>query len=400
MKWASAVSDLPSLDQAIDQCVSSIRHELDEGKPDIAIVFVSAHHASRYTEVPALLEGHLSPKVLIGCSAGGVIGNGHEVEHRPGVSLTAAYLPGVSLNPFHIDNDALPDLDSGPDKWEELVRVSAGDNPHFLLLADPFSTRADDLLMGLDFAFGGSVKIGGLASGAQGPGGNVLYLEGRAYWSGAVGISMHGNIVVDTVVAQGCRPIGTPLQVTNCRENLLLALDDEPPLELLQSMIAGLNGRDQELARHSLFLGVVMDPMKEDAQQGDFLIRNIVGLDPRSGALAIGERLQEGQTVQFHLRDAQTSTEDLDTLLSRYASQIEPAPGWGALLFSCLGRGEDLFGRPDHDTGLFRDIIGQLPLAGFFCNGEIGPVGGSTYLHGYTGSFGIFRPLHDGEPRD
>ena len=391
MKWASAVSDLPSLDQAIDQCIADVSTEFGDEAPDLTVIFVSSHFESRYEEVPALLRERLRPGILVGCSAGGVIGNGREVEHRPGLALAVASLPGVELTPFHVQHDAMPNPDASPDKWEEAVGVPADRNPHFILLADPFSTRADDLLMGLDFAFGDSVKIGGLASGGQGSRGNALYLEDQTYRFGAVGVALHGNIAVDTVVAQGCRPIGSPMQITSCRENMLMSLDDEQPLEVIQGLLSGLSEKDQDLARHSLFLGVVMDPLKEDVRQGDFLIRNILGLDPQSGAVAIGERLQEGQTVQFHLRDAQTSAEDLDALLRRYASSMEPAPGWGALLFSCLGRGEYLYGRPDHDTDLFRERVGRMPLAGFFCNGEIGPVGGSTYLHGYTSSFGIFR---------
>ena len=157
-------------------------------------------------------------------------------------------------------------------------------------------------------------------------------------------------------------------------------------------MFVGLSERDRELAQHSLFLGIVMDGMNESPQPGDFLIRNIVGVDGQRGLLAIGEMLKEGQLVQFHLRDADTSAQDLDAVLERYLDTHAIHGQAGALLFSCLGRGSYLYGRPDHDTDMFRDKLGPMPLTGFFCNGEIGQVGGATYLHGYTSSFGVFRP--------
>ena len=145
----------------------------------------------------------------------------------------------------------------------------------------------------------------------------------------------------------------------------------------------------------SLFLGIVMDDFNEDPQQGDFLIRNVVGMDGRTGVMAIGETLREGQRVQLHLRDALTSADDLSALLVKYASENDVGQNQGALLFSCLGRGQFLYGRPDHDTDMFQEKVGAIPLGGFFCNGEIGPVGGTTFLHGYTSSFGIFRPIQE-----
>ena len=396
MRWASAVSDKPSLEQAVDECVSSIGREHAEGGLDLAVAFVSSHHAEEYERAPGLVQEALGARVFTGCSAGGVIGGGTEVEHRSGFALTVAQLPGVELHPFHLEESDLPDADASPQAWEEKLGVSPQESPCFLVLADPFTFPAPDLIQGLDYAYSGSVKVGGMASGATQPGDNVLYLGDQVHRSGAVCIAMHGNIVVDTIVAQGCRPIGRPMQVTRCDGNLLMELDGEPPIPVLQRLIPTLDDRDQELARHSLFLGVVMDGLLVHPGQGDFLIRNLMGGNPNTGVLSIGELLREGQTVQFHLRDARTSAEDLDALLARYAHGFEGEQNEGALLFSCLGRGEYLYGHADHDTNLFRERVGSLPLGGFFCNGEIGPVGGTTFLHGYTSSFAIFRPKAGG----
>ena len=184
------------------------------------------------------------------------------------------------------------------------------------------------------------------------------------------------------------------MRVTESRRNLLMQLDGQPPLAVLRELFESLNERDRGLIRHSLFLGVVMDEFLEEPQQGDFLIRNVLGMDERSGALAVGELLKEGQLVQFHLRDAETSAQDLTAVLDRYAADNRENQAQGALLFSCLGRGQYLYGRPNHDTDIFQEKLGEVPLGGFFCNGEIGPVSGSTFLHGYTSSFGIFHPRH------
>ena len=396
MKWASAISEQSSVESAIDECVASLQNQLGEAAPDLAVVFASSHYHQNFEAVPQLVRqglgsGDGSPLVL-GCSGGGIIGNGQEVEQSPALSITAASLPDVTLTPFHLASDALPDLDAGPASWEELLKVSPSDAPQFVLLADPFSFPVQNLILGMDFAFAAAAKIGGLASGGQQQGGNALFLGNRVHRSGAVGVAMHGNITIDTVVAQGCRPIGKPMRITQSRQNLLESLDGETPLNVLRALFPTLTERDQGLMRNSLFLGVVMDEFIDEPQQGDFLIRNVMGMDERSGSLAIGEMLKEGQLVQFHLRDADTSAQDLSAVLERYAGDNRENDVHGALLFSCLGRGQYLYGRPNHDTDLFRDKLGAVPLGGFFCNGEIGPVSGTTFLHGYTSSFGIFRP--------
>ncbi len=390
MRWASAISEQSSIEGALAECAESIRGQLGEA-PHLIVAFVSPHYQPDYGRVGPMLIDLLGAEHAFGCSGGGIIGAGLEVEQRPALSVTAAVMPGVEIGVFHLEGDKLPDLDAGPDQWQELVGVSQGQEPQFVLLADPFSFPVQNLIMGLDFAFPRAAKIGGLASGAQRPGENALFLDGQMHGSGAIGLVLHGNIVVDTVVAQGCRPIGDAMRITSSHRNVLAELDGKPPMAVLQDLFRSLSERDRQLMGHSLFLGVVMDEFLDAPAQGDFLIRNVVGMDQRTGSLAIGEMLKEGQMVQFHLRDAETSAQDLTFVLDRYAADNRENEVPGALLFSCLGRGEYLYGRPNHDTGIFRDKLGEVPLGGFFCNGEIGPVGGTTFLHGYTSSFGLFR---------
>ena len=392
MKWASAVSERPDLEEAMEEAVAEVRAELGDSQPDLAAVFVSPHHAQGYARIGSLVSEALGPRVLLGCSGGGVIGGGQEVEFRSGLSLTAAALPAVEILPFHVEEGALPDPDAPPEAWEGLVGTSPASQPHFLLLADPFTFPAERLVQGLDYAFTASIKIGGLASGAQRPGGNALFFGDQVHRSGAIGVALQGNIAVEAIVAQGCRPVGPVMRITRCAHNMLIELDDRPAVEALRTLFHTMSQEDQTLASHSLFLGIAMDTLQDEPDLGDFLVRNLMGMDPRTGALAIGEMLQEGQQVRFHLRDAATSGEELDWLLARYAGDRPGAPDWGSLLFSCLGRGEGLYGVPNHDSDLFRRYVGRVPLGGFFCNGEIGPVGGTTFLHGYTSSFGIFRP--------
>jgi small ligand-binding sensory domain FIST len=294
------------------------------------------------------------------------------------------------VSAFHLEPGAIEAGEAGAAFWRSRLGVAPADEPGFVLLADPFTFDSEGLVRALDMHYPLASKAGGLASGGRQPGANALYFDGRSYSSGAVGFALTGEVEVDTVVAQGCRPIGSPMFVTRCQDNLLQGLDGRSPYEVLADIYESLAPRDRELFQHSLFLGIVMRPERQQHGQGDFLVRNIVGADPKSGVLAIGAPLEMHMVVQFHLRDAQTSHDDLAAMLTRYRRESSGTPR-GALLFSCLGRGQFLYGRPDHDTKIFRDHLGHVPLGGFFCNGEIGPVDGRTFLHGYTSSFALFR---------
>ncbi len=376
MRWASALSTQSDTRAALDEVTGLVARDLDGAHADLLMTFVSSHHATRYPSVVAGLREAFVGARLAGCSAAGVIGAGHEVEGRPALSLTAASLPGVHLALAHGD-DA---LDFGP----------LEDSPHFIVLVDPYSCDAEGMLGSLDEAFPTSAKVGGLASGGRFAGENALFCDGELHRGGAVVLAMEGDVAVDTIVAQGCRAIGRPMVVTRASENVIQELDRRKPGELLQELFDTLGTRDQELFRHSLFLGIEMRGDRIEVRSDEFLVRNMVGMDRETGALAVGAAPKQWQAVQFLLRDARTAEEDLTRMLARYHARGTHIDG--ALLFSCMGRGEKLFGKPDHDTGLFRERLGPVPLGGFFCNGEIGPVGGSTFLHGYTSAFGLFRP--------
>jgi small ligand-binding sensory domain FIST len=393
MRWASAISTHPSALEAIDDCSQHIRRRLGQGvEPHLILLFVSPHYHDEWERRGTDLVRRFPQATIIGCSGAGVIGAGQEEESSPAISLTAGHLPHVKIASFHIPAHDMPSPDAPPDAWHAQVGVPPEVSPQFLLLIEPFSTPSDAVLEGLDFAFPASVKIGGLASGGLRPGSHALFLNDRIHFEGVVGVALSGNLIIDTVVAQGCRPVGHPMRITKAEGSQLLSVDDERPMVALQRLYEQLSPSDQSLVRRNLFLGIAMDPLQEHTELGDFLIRNLVGGDPDLGTLIVGAALSEGQIVQFHIRDAVTSREDLTRCLEGYVAQARGQPAEGAVLFSCTGRGQGLYGQPNHDSDLFQGLVGELPLGGFFSNGEIGPVGGSTYLHSYTSSFGVIRP--------
>lgn len=402
LQWANALSTRASLEAAVAEVVERTQTAL-AAPADLGIIFISATFASEYPRLMPLLKEKLSVPHLIGCSGGGIIGMDadgqvQEVEGEPALSLTLMSLPGVDVHPFQIDGEVLPDLDSPPGAWEELMGVSSQSQPHFVVFADPFSSRINDFLEGLDFAYPGRVKVGGLSSGGMNSR-SALFCDYKLYTEGTVGVALSGNIHLETIVAQGCRRIGRPFLVTEGERNIILKVQgtdrdstEQPPLTALQELIQTLNEEERQLAQHSLFVGVARDEFKQQLGHGDFLIRNLLGVDPRTGAVAIGDRVRPGQRIQFHLRDAEASAEDLELLLEGQEDGSDETIA-GALMFSCLGRGEGLYGEPNFDSDLFRQYYPDCPIAGFFCNGEIGPVGGTTFLHGYTSVFGICRSL-------
>lgn len=403
MEWANAVSTCPSLEGAVKEVVEQLKGQLTT-TPDLGLVFISSSFTSEFARLLPLLQSLLPIPALVGCSGGGIVGTDaqgqpQELEGTPALSLTIARLPGVSVQSFHLSSDDLPDLDSPPNTWSELIGVAPEQNPQFILMADPFSSGINDLLQGLDFAYPSGAKIGGLAGIDGFNRHSGLFCDRTLHAEGIVGIALSGPVVLDTIVAQGCRPIGPVYRVDKAERNILLTLSDSegsdsarPPLELLQEMFDTLSESDRQLAQSALFIGVAQDSFKLTLDQGDFLIRTLLGVDPKMGAIAVGDRLRPGQRVQFHLRDAHTSAIDLENLLQRYQRQAPTSTTpTGALLFACAGRGAGLYDQANFDSSLFAQYLPGVPLGGFFCGGEIGPVGQTTFLHGFTSVFGICR---------
>jgi small ligand-binding sensory domain FIST len=254
-----------------------------------------------------------------------------------------------------------------------------------LLLGDPYTFRVEALFDRLAGRGDGLPVLGGMASAALGPGGNRLALDDRIHTTGAVGALIGPGVELSTVVSQGCRPIGRPLVVTKSERNIVYELAGQPALERLLEMVRdGMPERDIQLINQGLHLGLVIDEHKADFGRGDFLVRNVIGADQSNGAIAVGDAVDLGTTVQFHVRDAASADEDLHQLLV-------PRKADGALLFTCNGRGSRLFATPNHDASVVDEELGDPPVAGFFAAGELGPVGGRNFMHGFTASLGLFR---------
>jgi small ligand-binding sensory domain FIST len=399
MRWTSAIRAEPSARKgaarsaegtaAAHALATSARDGLGD-RADLALVFASGHHAAGFPRLVEDLRRELPGAVLVACTASGVIGGGRELEGASAVSLVAARLPGTRVLPFALDRQLAP----SPEELRGALEVERGRAPAaLLLLADPFSFHAEAWLESLHAAFPGCPAIGGLASGGAQPGDHVLCAGERVVRGGIAGAALYGALALDTVVAQGCRPIGAPLFVTRARDNLVLELDGRSPLALLRELFESAAPEDKPLFRGSLFVGLEMREGRSQYRRGDFLVRNIAGIDAQSGAIAVAAPVREHQILQFQLRDRRTSAEDLDDCLERYRRSQDPAAVRGALLFSCVGRGAGLYGEPDHDSLAFKRALGDVPLGGFFGNGELGPVDGRTYLHAYTSAFGLFRAL-------
>ncbi len=379
------VTTAPDIVGGLDGLCDRLAAQLDGQTPDLLLAFYTPHHSA---EIPALRErllARFSPRVLLGSPAAGVAGEDVEIEGQAGFALWAACWPGVELVPFHLATEFAGD-DSDPviHGWPEQLP----DDPGLLLLADAYTTPSDDLLSGCAERWPEAPTVGGLASGTSGPGDAQFMTNAGIVDSGCVGVGIGGSVRMDPVVSQGCRPVGRHFVITRAESNMMFTLGGKPALSQLKNIVAESEPRDRELLQRALHVGRVVDERKSRFTQGDFLVRNVMSYDAESGAVAISDYVRAGQTIQFMVRDAAAASDELTQLLAR---EKERGPALGALLFSCNGRGERFFGKPHHDIGQVRSHLPETPTAGMFCGGEIGPVGGQPFLHGFTASIALFR---------
>jgi small ligand-binding sensory domain FIST len=384
LQFAVALSQRLDGDAAAQDLIDHIRAQLGTASIDLACLFFSAHYSATLDDLVKRLRSSLHPQLLIGCSGEGVISGSDEFETAPAVTLWAGVLPSVRLDPFRVS------FSPTQDQFQLAEFPRAGvDHASFLLFADPFTTPVQDVLTLMDEQYPGVRAMGGLAGGGHDVGMNRLVLNEHILDGGLVGVCLSGAVEIRPVISQGCRLIGERFVVTKAERNLIHELGGAPALERLQAAFESLPEEAKRRADRALHLGIVIDEQRNRFERGDFLIRNLLGADRTTGAVAIGDVVQEGQTVQFHLRDAESATEDLHALLATDRAGHRQPP-LGALMFSCCGRGRGLFGRPNHDATAATDQLGSIPLAGFFAQGEIGPVGHRNFLHGYTASVALF----------
>lgn len=374
MQAAAAISQHPVAALAVGELAGSILEQLNGVPIDLLAVFADSSHTGAIDDVSSALRELLHPKVLIGTTACGVIGQISEVEDAPAISVWAA--SDIDASPLRIEPSAAEPTGGWPDRMGANV----------LLLADPFSTPVEQVFSSAR-ADGRSISIhGGLASAARGPGGNRLLLDGEIYTDGAVGVDL-GHAPVRSVVSQGCRPVGQPYTVTGAHRNIITELASQRPLDVLETIARGVSPDDQRLLSGGVHVGLAFDETQVEAyDRGDFLIREVKGADRGSGAIAIGAEVQLGTTVQFQIRDAGSASEDLAAMLS----DVDGGSITAALTFTCNGRGERLFGRTGHDAEMVHGITGSMATAGMFCAGEFGPIGNDNHVHGFTASTLLF----------
>ncbi len=380
----SAGGELPRL---LDQIIPAARTPLENHQADLGLVFATSHFEDEVERIGEQVRAQTGARVLLGCTGEGVIGPQREYEQEPAVALWLAHLPGSDLRPFHLSPPAIESATNAV-TWRHYLQIAEGGRPSLLLLGDPFTLDVNGLFEGINQHLPGCVVIGGMASGVETPGQTRLLLDDQMYGDGAVGVAVSGDVTIATVVSQGCRPVGRPWVITRAERNVIYQLGGRKPLELLQQIYEEAPEKDRKLMQQGLFLGRAINEHLPEFRRGDFLIRNLMGVDQESGAIALGDHVRVGITVQFHVRDAASADEDLHSLL---AAQATPAPA-GALLLSCNGRGTRMFDQRDHDVRVASEALGRPPIAGFFCGGELGPVGGKNFIHGHTASMALFRP--------
>jgi small ligand-binding sensory domain FIST len=385
---AAAIARSLDWQEALEGAIQEATASPETGPADLALLFASADYGEHLPAMVRRVQSATGAAVVAGCSGQGIIGPEREIEGEPAVSLLALPLPGATLRGCHISQRDLEQAHQ-PEFWQGHTGVAPEEVNAWLMFADPFHLDVETLIDSFSKAYAGLPLAGGLASASAHPHQTFVFLNGEVWAEGAVAVAIGGPYTIKTVVSQGCDPIGEPWIITSATGSIIETISQRPAYEVLVETLKALPPDVQQRASRNLLVGLAMDEYKDSFGRGDFLIRGLMGADPNTGALAVGARPRVGQTIQFQIRDAAAADEDLRQLLNEAREQLGETRPAGALLCSCNGRGAGLFGFPDHDARTLAQQLGPVPVAGFFCNGEIGPVGKDVFLHGFTASLGL-----------
>jgi len=394
MQFASALSEISDPQRLAEHLVLQVNAQHMPATVDLVLLFVNAELQPVIHDIAKQVRSELHARHILAVTAESVIGTDKEIERKPAASLLAMHLPDVSINAFHIADDEWETLLTDEGAFREKLEFE--NLRAFILFGDPFTTPAIQLLDACSAVFPHAPVVGGMASGITQAGQVRLLIDDDVHSSGCIGVSFAGNVQVDFVVSQGCRPVGHTFTVTKATKNVIFELDGESPVMKIETMLNALPESEQQFIRaNALLIGRAIDEAKGNFGQGDFLIRSVLGVQAQQGSIVIGDLIRAGQTVQMHVRDAASAHEELKLLLEG-EMLLADVPA-GALLFSCNGRGTRMFDAPHHDVGLARQVLGNVPIAGFFAAGEFGPVGRRNFMHGQTASFALFRPAAKSE---
>jgi small ligand-binding sensory domain FIST len=375
------VSTAPDARQAAVAAAAHARDELAGEAPSLAVLLASRSHTDQAVDVLDAVQRMVEAPALIGCVAEAIVAGRREIEEEPAVAVWLA--SGLAAETFQLDF-----VRTGSGGLITGYRFDRTAHDLHLLLPDPYTFPSSLLIEHLNTDLSGTTVVGGLVSGGQGPGDTRLFRDHGVLTSGLVGVRLPGVHGVP-IVSQGCRPIGDPYIVTGADGARITELGGRPPMQRLREIVVGLPPDEQELVSRGLQVGIVVDEHLAAPGQGDFLIRGLLGADSSNGAIEIGEVVEVGATVQFQVRDAAGADKDL-RLAVEWAAAALPGRPVGALLFTCNGRGRRMFGVADHDASTIEELLGGIPLAGFFAAGEIGPIAGRNALHAFTASMALF----------
>jgi small ligand-binding sensory domain FIST len=373
----------------LQRWAEDLRQQLRAPQASLGLVFMTPKLSPHAQQILEILRVHARIPLLAGCSSQGLIAGGEELEENAGLTLGLYALPGAELSAFHFTQEQVEEA-NGPGYWRLETGIEPQQTHGWLAFIDPFHLDTETWLRGWNEAYAPLPVLGGLASGDFPEQATQLYLNGDVLEEGGVAISVGGAVELVGMTSQGCTPIGDTWTVTKVDQNIIQEIGNRPAYQVLAETFNALSADDQKKARGNLFIGLVVNEYLEEFHRGDFLIRNLLTADPNSVSIAVGALPRLGQTVQFQRRSAAAATDDMDQLLARTRSTLQNKLLYGACLCSCNGRGLSLFGRPNHDAQRVQQQLGPLGLTGFFCNGEIGPVGEKNFLHGYTASLALF----------
>ena len=366
-----------------------LRARLPAKEVSLGLVYLSPKFFPHAAQVLEILRVHARIPLLAGCSGSGLVANAEELEGAGGLVLALYSLPGAKLKGVRFTEEQVATA-AGENFWPVETGVAKDKVNGWLAFVDPFHLDAEKWLRSWNENYSPLPVYGGLASGNFPEPLTQLYLDGEVFEDGGVAIAVGGEVTLTGVISQGCTPIGEAWTLTRVQQNLIQHIGNRPAYAVLSETVQQLSAEEQRKVQGNLHIGLVVNEYLDEFHRGDFLVRNLLGGDPNSGVLQVGALPRMGQTIQFQRRDAAAASEDLNELLARAKKNLADTEIYGGCLFCCNGRGKNLFGRPSHDAELVQAHFGPTGVAGFFCNGEIGPVGEKNFLHGFTASLALF----------